>query len=99
MEGARAPGKIRRKKFDHLPPIPPPIYTAPPHRTKARHHFSPFELFVHSYSPATTVRDGLICTWWTSTAADLPPLSGQDVVVFLRRVRLLDHCEYLPTLA
>jgi hypothetical protein len=39
----------------------PLIYTVPPHRPNARHHFPPFELFVHSYSSGTTVRDGLVC--------------------------------------
>jgi hypothetical protein len=57
----REPVHVEENTAGEIRPPPvdtPPIYTAPPYRPKAHHHFPPFEISVHSYSPATTVRDG-----------------------------------------
>jgi hypothetical protein len=91
--GKNTAGEIRSPLADT-----PPYLHRPPHRPKAHHHFRPFQLSVHSYSPTTKVSDKLVYRQWTFAAAALPPPPSQEVVFFVRRVRLSNDCEYHPTL-
>jgi hypothetical protein len=57
--GPTREGENMAREIRSPPSDTPPVYNAPPHRPKARHHLPPFELSIHSCSPATKVRDGL----------------------------------------